>query len=165
MLQWTAAYRYMIVAYISPPPLPPPPPPLPLSSPPTLPSQERCFNPYYAHLSQQLCGIKRAHQVGFPYTHMNSSWYYTLYQVTFQYAFWDKFKSLESLSSANLTNLCHLLSHLIATRALSLAVVRVSYTNEHNTHTHLHTHTPTHTHIHTHPHPHTHSLSLVVREY
>ena len=60
-----------------------------------------------------------------------------LYQITFQYAFWDKFKDLGSLSSANLTNLRFLLTHLIVTRSLSLAVVRVS---TRVTLSHLHNH-------------------------
>ncbi len=47
-------------------------------------------------------------------------------QVTFQYSLWDRFKVLESSSKLNRANLVKLLSHLISTKALSIAVLRVS---------------------------------------
>ena len=46
--------------------------------------------------------------------------------MTFQYALWDRFKVLSSLSQVNQTNLCRLCAHLISSKALSLAVLRVS---------------------------------------
>ena len=46
-------------------------------------------------------------------------------KVTFQYVLWDHFKALGSLTPANRSNLCRLCSHLITSRALSLAILRV----------------------------------------
>lgn len=51
---------------------------------------------------------------------------YFVWQVTFQYALWDRFKALNSLSQVNRMNLCRLCAHLISSKALSLAVLRVS---------------------------------------
>ena len=51
---------------------------------------------------------------------------YFVCQVTFQYALWDRFKVLNSLSQVNRMNLCRLCTHLISSKALSLAVLRVS---------------------------------------
>ncbi len=45
--------------------------------------------------------------------------------MTFQYALWDRLKDLNSLTDVNRNNLCQLCTHLISTRALSLAVLRV----------------------------------------
>ena len=70
--------------------------------------QERTYNQYYAFLAQKLCEFQRSHQ------------------VTFQYALWDRFKSLDTLSAANRSNLSKLTSYLISNKALSLAVLRVS---------------------------------------
>ena len=47
-------------------------------------------------------------------------------KVTFQYVLWDRFKVLDSMTPANRSNLCRLCSHLITSRALSLAILRVS---------------------------------------
>ncbi|XP_065917507.1 nucleolar MIF4G domain-containing protein 1-like isoform X2 [Dysidea avara] len=69
--------------------------------------QEKSYNPYYAFLGQRLCEYNRSHQ------------------VTFQYAVWDKFKELQSLSSTCLENLWRFCSHLIANKAFSLSILRV----------------------------------------
>lgn len=69
--------------------------------------QEKTYNPYYAYLGQKFCEYSRS------------------YQVTFQYSFWDKFKVVSDLSSHSVSNLSHLLAHLITSRALSLAILKV----------------------------------------
>ncbi|CAH3015813.1 unnamed protein product [Porites evermanni] len=69
--------------------------------------QERTYNPYYAYLGQKFCEYNRS------------------YQVTFQYSFWDKLKVVGDLASHSVDNLSCLMSHLIATRALSLAILKV----------------------------------------
>lgn len=71
--------------------------------------QERTFNPYYAHLGQKFCEFKRGHQ------------------VTFQYALWDRFKSLSSLTKSNRVNLRKLVCHLISNKSLSLSVLKVRH--------------------------------------
>ena len=72
--------------------------------------QETTFNPYYAHLGQKFCEFKRSHQ------------------VTFQYALWDRFKALSSLTKSNRINLRKLLCHLVSNKSLSLSVLKVSKT-------------------------------------
>lgn len=47
------------------------------------------------------------------------------FQVTFQYSFWDKLKVVGDLASHSVDNLSCLMSHLIARRALSLAILKV----------------------------------------
>lgn len=69
--------------------------------------QEKHFNPYYAYLAQKLCEYKRANQ------------------VTLQYALWDRFKVLASLTPSNLLNLRKLCLHLITKKALSLSILKV----------------------------------------
>ena len=72
--------------------------------------QETTFNPYYAHLGQKFCEFKRSHQ------------------VTFQYALWDRFKALSSLTKSNSINLRKLLCHLVSNKSLSLSVLKVNKT-------------------------------------
>jgi len=69
--------------------------------------QERAYNPYYAYLGQKFCEYNRS------------------YQVTFQYSFWDKLKVVGNLAPHSVANLSLLIAHLIATRALSLAILKV----------------------------------------
>eukprot|EP00731_Ephydatia_muelleri_P023885 Em0016g156a len=69
--------------------------------------QERAFNPYYAFLGQKLCKFKRSHK------------------VTFQFSMWDRIKALETMSPIRQANLWKLISHLVATKALSLALLKV----------------------------------------
>lgn len=69
--------------------------------------QERAYNPYYAYLGQKFCEYNRS------------------YQVTFQYSFWDKFKVVGNLAPHSVVNLSLLIVHLIASRALSLAILKV----------------------------------------
>ena len=74
--------------------------------------QEKHFNPFYAHLGQKFCEFKRSHQ------------------VTFQYAIWDRFKTLDSLTVSNCSNLRKLVCHLVSAKSLSLSVLKVS--DDHN---------------------------------
>ncbi|XP_020612476.1 nucleolar MIF4G domain-containing protein 1-like isoform X2 [Orbicella faveolata] len=72
-------------------------------------NKERAYNPYYAYLGQKFCEYNRS------------------YQVTFQYSFWDKFKVVGNLAPHSVVNLSLLIAHLIATRALSLAILKNVY--------------------------------------
>lgn len=46
--------------------------------------------------------------------------------MTVQFTLWDKFKELEEKSDTNISNLAAVLSFLIRTKAMSLAVFKVS---------------------------------------
>ena len=46
--------------------------------------------------------------------------------MAFQFSIWDRFKELGQISDANRQNLGKLLTHLFATKALSLSVFKVS---------------------------------------
>ncbi|KAM0733548.1 Nucleolar MIF4G domain-containing protein 1 [Formica fusca] len=69
--------------------------------------QEKKFNPYYAVLAQRLCDSDRK------------------YQLTIQYALWDKLKILEDLNTKQLTNLAKFLTHLFLGKGLPLSVLKV----------------------------------------
>ncbi|EFN71840.1 Nucleolar MIF4G domain-containing protein 1 [Camponotus floridanus] len=69
--------------------------------------QEKKFNPYYAVLAQRLCDSDRK------------------YQLTIQYALWDKLKTLEDLKTKQLTNLAKFLTHLFLDKGLPLSVLKV----------------------------------------
>ncbi|XP_029178156.1 nucleolar MIF4G domain-containing protein 1 [Nylanderia fulva] len=69
--------------------------------------QEKKFNPYYAILAQKLCDSDRK------------------YQLTIQYALWDKLKTLEDLNTKQLTNLAKFLTHLFLGKGLPLSVLKV----------------------------------------
>ena len=45
--------------------------------------------------------------------------------MTVQFSFWDKFKELENCSEMQIANISGLLTFLIVTKALSLAVFKV----------------------------------------
>ncbi|XP_064614113.1 nucleolar MIF4G domain-containing protein 1-like [Liolophura sinensis] len=68
--------------------------------------QEKTFNPFYAYLLQKFCEYDRR------------------FQMTFQFHLWDKFSLLSQLSEQNLNNLAKLLTHLLATKAISLSVLK-----------------------------------------
>ncbi|KAL6058150.1 Nucleolar MIF4G domain-containing protein 1 [Balamuthia mandrillaris] len=79
-------------------------------------AHERLWNEYYAHLASKLCS--------FNYN----------YKFTFQYSFWDKFKLLsnddsntkeQQLNTRVISNLAHLLAHLMASFSLSLSMLKV----------------------------------------
>ncbi|XP_011868347.1 PREDICTED: nucleolar MIF4G domain-containing protein 1 [Vollenhovia emeryi] len=69
--------------------------------------QEKKFNPYYAVLAQRLCDSDRK------------------YQLTIQYALWDKLKTLDDLSTKQLTNLAKFLTFLFLGKALPLSILKV----------------------------------------
>ncbi|XP_075068220.1 nucleolar MIF4G domain-containing protein 1 [Mixophyes fleayi] len=69
--------------------------------------QEKSYNPFYAFLSSKFCEYDRR------------------FQMTFQFSMWDKFKDLGSLSTTTLSNLIHLLSHLIKSKSLPLSIFKV----------------------------------------
>ncbi|XP_061718657.1 nucleolar MIF4G domain-containing protein 1 homolog [Cydia pomonella] len=70
-------------------------------------TQERTYNPYYSVLAQKLCDVDRK------------------YQLSIQFAVWDKIKDLESLSKQATTNLAQFLIHLIMEKGLALSVLKV----------------------------------------
>ncbi|XP_070167373.1 nucleolar MIF4G domain-containing protein 1 homolog [Polyergus mexicanus] len=70
-------------------------------------TQEKKFNPYYAILAQRLCDSDRK------------------YQLTIQYALWDKLKILDDLNTKQLTNLAKFLTHLFLGKGLPLSVLKV----------------------------------------
>ncbi|XP_063536934.1 nucleolar MIF4G domain-containing protein 1 homolog [Cydia strobilella] len=70
-------------------------------------TQERTHNPYYSVLAQKLCDVDRK------------------YQLSIQFAVWDKIKDLESLSKQTTTNLAQFLIHLIMEKGLALSVLKV----------------------------------------
>ncbi|KAG5309067.1 NOM1 protein, partial [Acromyrmex insinuator] len=69
--------------------------------------QEKKFNPYYAVLAQRLCDSDRK------------------YQLTIQYALWDKLKTLDDLNTKQLTNLAKFLTLLFLGKGLPLSVLKV----------------------------------------
>ncbi|XP_029206325.1 nucleolar MIF4G domain-containing protein 1-like isoform X2 [Acropora millepora] len=69
--------------------------------------QEKTYNPFYAYLGQKFCDYNRS------------------YQVTFQFSFWDKFKIINDLAGHSVDNLSRLMAHLVASRALSLSILKV----------------------------------------
>ncbi|XP_077863805.1 nucleolar MIF4G domain-containing protein 1-like [Saccoglossus kowalevskii] len=69
--------------------------------------QEKPFNPYYGYLASKFCLYDRR------------------FQIAFQFAFWDKFKVIDKLSTEQLTNLAKLLVHLLVSKSLALSVLKV----------------------------------------
>ena len=68
--------------------------------------QERAFNPFYAHLADKLCEYSRSNQ------------------VTFQYSFWDRFKTIARLSKHGSENLALLLAHMFASKSISMSILK-----------------------------------------
>ncbi|XP_018405133.1 PREDICTED: nucleolar MIF4G domain-containing protein 1 homolog [Cyphomyrmex costatus] len=69
--------------------------------------QEKKFNPYYTVLAQRLCDSDRK------------------YQLTIQYALWDKLKTLDDLNTKQLTNLAKFLTLLFLGKGLPLSILKV----------------------------------------
>ncbi|XP_074659239.1 uncharacterized protein LOC141911993 [Tubulanus polymorphus] len=69
--------------------------------------QEKRYNPYYGFLAQKFAEYDRR------------------FQMTIQFNLWDKLKEISSLSEQNLKNYSGFLTHLIATKALSLSIFKV----------------------------------------
>ncbi|GFY79365.1 nucleolar MIF4G domain-containing protein 1 [Trichonephila inaurata madagascariensis] len=68
---------------------------------------EKSFNPFYTHLLKQFCNFARKHQ------------------MCLQFSLWDKFKELSNMKPYQINNLSQLLSHLFASGALPLSVLKV----------------------------------------
>ncbi|GFU07060.1 nucleolar MIF4G domain-containing protein 1 [Nephila pilipes] len=68
---------------------------------------EKNFNPFYTHLLKQFCNFARKHQ------------------MCLQFSLWDKFKEFSKMKPYQMSNLSHLLSHLFASGALPLSVLKV----------------------------------------
>ena len=71
------------------------------------------------------------HLVFFMKTSDQEQVYIHVFQVTFQYSLWDKFKVVSDLAPHSVNNLSRLLSHLFATRAVSLAILKVLLVFQH----------------------------------
>ncbi|KAK3101352.1 hypothetical protein FSP39_002929 [Pinctada imbricata] len=69
--------------------------------------QEKTFNPFYALLMQKFCECDRR------------------FQMTFQFALWDKFKEMGNLTEYNRSNLAKLVTYLLSTKAQSLSIFKV----------------------------------------
>ncbi|KAI8439793.1 hypothetical protein MSG28_013469 [Choristoneura fumiferana] len=69
--------------------------------------QEKTYNPYYAVLGQKLCDVDRK------------------YQLSIQFAVWDKIKDLESTPKVSMANLAQFVIHLIMEKGLALSVLKV----------------------------------------
>ncbi|XP_008582022.1 PREDICTED: nucleolar MIF4G domain-containing protein 1, partial [Galeopterus variegatus] len=69
--------------------------------------QEKTYNPFYAFLATKLCEYERR------------------FQMTFQFSVWDKYRDLENLPAAQLSNLVHLVAHLLKTKSLPLSILKV----------------------------------------
>ncbi|XP_015429329.1 PREDICTED: nucleolar MIF4G domain-containing protein 1 [Dufourea novaeangliae] len=79
--------------------------------------QENKFNPYYAVLAQKFCEYNRK------------------YQLTIQYAVWDKLKILETHEAKQLSNLARFLTHLLIEKSLALSVLKIVQFTELDKHT------------------------------
>ncbi|XP_048367432.1 nucleolar MIF4G domain-containing protein 1 isoform X2 [Sphaerodactylus townsendi] len=69
--------------------------------------QEKTYNPFYAYLSAKFCEYDRR------------------FQMTFQFAMWDRIRDLGNLSRTAFSNLVNLLAHLLKTKSISLAVFKI----------------------------------------
>ncbi|XP_062955499.1 nucleolar MIF4G domain-containing protein 1 [Cynocephalus volans] len=69
--------------------------------------QEKTYNPFYAFLASKLCEYERR------------------FQMTFQFSVWDKYRDLENLPAAQLSNFVHLVAHLLKTKSLPLSILKV----------------------------------------
>nr|XP_060485408.1 nucleolar MIF4G domain-containing protein 1 [Panthera onca] len=69
--------------------------------------QEKSYNPFYAFLAGKFCEHERR------------------FQMTFQFSIWDKFRDLENLPATNVSNLVHLVAHLLKTKSLPLSILKV----------------------------------------
>lgn len=69
--------------------------------------QEKCYNPYYAHIADQLCLSNRRHQ------------------MSLQCALWDRFRALEKLSSPQINSLAKFLAQLLLAGSIPISVLKV----------------------------------------
>jgi len=83
-------------------------------------TQESAYNPYYAHLAQQLCEFTGARASSKGHEKFK-------FKFTFQLAFWDLFGQFDDadMNSRRVTNQARMLAHLLYERVLSLAVLKV----------------------------------------
>ena len=68
---------------------------------------EKKYNPYYSHVIQKFCHLHRR------------------FQIATQFALWDRFKELSSLSQIQLTHLAKIVVHLLTEGALNLTILKV----------------------------------------
>lgn len=68
---------------------------------------EKCANPYYAHLALKFCHYNRK------------------FQLAFQFATWDRINDMESLNKLQVKNLAKFLQHLILNGGLQLSLLKV----------------------------------------
>lgn len=69
--------------------------------------QEKNYNPYYAHVADQLCVSNRRHQ------------------MSLQCALWDRFRALEKLSASQVSLLAKFLAQLLLAGSLPISVLKV----------------------------------------
>ncbi|XP_076183118.1 nucleolar MIF4G domain-containing protein 1 [Ptiloglossa arizonensis] len=79
--------------------------------------QENKFNPYYAVLAQKLCEHNRK------------------YQLTIQYALWDKLKTVEIYEPRQLNNMARLFTYLFIENCLVLSILKIIQFTELDKHT------------------------------
>ncbi|CAL7948104.1 unnamed protein product [Xylocopa violacea] len=79
--------------------------------------QENKYNPFYAVLAQKFCEYNRK------------------YQLTIQYATWDKLKTLKSYRNKQLNNFAQLLTHLFIEKCLAISILKVIQFTELEKHT------------------------------
>lgn len=104
---------------------------------------ETAYNPYYSHLLVKLCTYAfrlmsrvvacsaclllrsfRPHSFHFLFLHPRTRSYARSYRVTLQFALWDRFKELDSLSLRSLSNLAHVMAACVGAGALPLSVLK-----------------------------------------
>ena len=68
---------------------------------------EKSYNMFYPHLANKLCEFNKSNQ------------------VTLQYSLWDRFKTIPTMKKYNISNLGQFLAHMIASKSLSLSVLKV----------------------------------------
>ena len=54
-----------------------------------------------------------------------------MFQMAFQFCVWDRFKELGYLGDSNRQNLGKLLTHLLAAKAMSLSIFKVTHRGQH----------------------------------
>ncbi|KAL8560242.1 hypothetical protein ACOMHN_005975 [Nucella lapillus] len=69
--------------------------------------QEATYNPFYSFFLQKLAAHERK------------------FMIAIQFHMWDMFKTMEDLNSCSRNNLAAMLAHLLATKSLSLSVLKV----------------------------------------
>jgi len=69
--------------------------------------QEKTYNKFYGHLGDKLCSFQKD------------------FKTTFQFAFWDRIKTLSTMDPRAISNLALLMAELIVRDALNLMVLRI----------------------------------------